>query len=228
MIKIVERKIKMTDEIRSLMEKTAANLENNNMKCIIAETAADVPEIVKGLIKEGDTIASGGSMTLKETGVIDLLKSGAYNYLDRTGLSGAEITECYRKAFSADAYFSSSNAITENGELFNVDGNANRVAAITFGPSSVIIVAGYNKIVPDINAAVMRVKTHAAPPNGVRLGLDTYCASKGECCNMTGCEGDFAAGCKSSGRMCCTYVVTSHQRAKDRIKVILVGEKLGY
>ncbi len=218
----------MTNEIRSLLEKTASALERNNMKPYIAENKQEALEIAKALIKEGDTAASGGSMTLKEAGVIDLLTSGSYNYLDRTGLSGDELKKCFRAAFSADVYFSSANAITENGELYNVDGNANRIAAITFGPDSVVIVAGYNKIVPDLDSAVKRVKTCAAPPNGVRLGLDTYCAKEGHCVNMSGCDGDFADGCKSAGRMCCSYLVTSHQRAKDRIKVILVGEKLGY
>lgn len=218
----------MNTEIRSLIEKTAEKLEKNNMKCYIADTKEDVLPIVRELIKEGQSAASGGSVTLKETGVIDLLSSGKYTYYDRTGLTGDELMQCFRNAFSADVYFSSSNAITENGELYNVDGNANRVAAITFGPSSVVIIAGYNKIVPDLNAAVTRVKTCAAPPNGVRLKTGTYCEKEGHCCNMTDCSGDFADGCKSSSRMCCTYVVTSYQRNKDRIKVILVGEKLGY
>ncbi|MBQ2824207.1 MAG: lactate utilization protein [Oscillospiraceae bacterium] len=218
----------MNEEIRALLEKTAAALERNNMKPYIAETKEEALEIVKTLVKEGDTVASGGSMTLKETGVSDLLASGSYNYLDRNGLSGDELKKCFRAAFSADVYFSSSNAITENGELYNVDGNANRIAAITFGPDSVVIVAGYNKIVPDLDSAVKRVKECAAPPNGTRLGLETYCAKEGRCINMTGCNGDFADGCKSAGRMCCSFLVTSHQRAKDRIKVILVGEKLGY
>lgn len=218
----------MNTEIKSLLEKTAAALEKNNMKAFIAENRQEALEIAKSLLKDGDTVASGGSVSLKETGISDLLASGSYNYLDRTGLSGEELKKCYRAAFSADVYFSSSNAITENGELYNVDGNANRISAITFGPDSVVIVAGYNKIVPDIDAAVKRVKECAAPPNGVRLGLDTYCSKEGHCCNMTCIDGDFADGCKSSGRMCCSFLVTSHQRAKDRIKVILVGEKLGY
>ena len=218
----------MNEEIRALLEKTAAALERNNMKPYIAETKEEALEVVKTLVKEGDTVASGGSMTLKETGVSDLLANGSYNYHDRNGLSGDELKKCFRAAFSADVYFSSANAITENGELYNVDGNANRIAAITFGPDSVVIVAGYNKIVPDLDSAVKRVKECAAPPNGKRLGLETYCAKEGHCINMTGCDGDFADGCKSAGRMCCSYLVTSHQRAKDRIKVILVGEKLGY
>lgn len=218
----------MNDEIRSLIEKTAAALEKNNMKPFIAETKEQALEIAASLLKDGDTVASGGSMTLKETGVSDLLASGKYNFLDRTGLSGDELKKCFRAAFSADVYFSSANAITENGELYNVDGNANRIAAITFGPDSVVIIAGYNKIVPDLDSAIRRVKECAAPPNAVRLGLETYCGKEGHCCNMTCSEGDFADGCKSRGRMCCSFLVTSHQRAKDRIKVILVGEKLGY
>ena len=218
----------MNNDILNLMQKTAEALEKNNMKAYIAKTKEEALEIAKSLLKDGDTVASGGSVTLKETGVSDLLASGKYNYLDRTGLSGDELKKCFRGAFSADVYFSSSNAITENGELYNVDGNANRIAAITFGPDSVVIIAGYNKIVPDLDAAIRRVKESAAPPNAVRLGLETYCSKEGHCCNMTCTEGDFADGCKSPSRMCCSFLVTSHQRAKDRIKVILVGEKLGY
>ena len=219
----------MNNDTRLLLEKTSAALEKNNMKCFIAKTKEDVLPIVKKLLDEGCTVATGGSVTLNECGVTDYLRSGAFNFLDRTGLSGDELKKCFRAAFSADAYLCSSNAITENGELYNVDGNANRVSAICYGPDSVIIVAGVNKIVPDINAAVKRIKNVCTNKNSVRLGLDTYCSKKGACCVNVGCDGDFADGCKSTeARMCCSFVITSFQRAKYRIKVILVGEELGY
>ena len=111
----------------------------------------------------------------------------------------------------------SSNAVTEEGELYNVDGNSNRVAALAYGPDSVIVVAGCNKIVPDIAAAVERVKKIAAPVNATRLHCSTPCAKTGECMN-----------CHSDGRICCNYLVSAQQRHQDRIKVILVGEELGY
>ena len=213
---------------RKILERTAKNLEMNNMKPIIAETSADALDIVKTLIKEGDTVASGGSMTLEETGIMELLRGGSYNYLDRAGKTGEEAEAIYRAAFSADVYLTSSNAITESGELYNVDGNSNRVAAICYGPKSVIVVAGRNKIVPDLNDAVKRVKRLAAPMNTVRLGCETYCRSKGVCMALeTGSDG-MTSGCRSESRICCSFVVSAQQRVKDRIKVILVNEDLGY
>ncbi|MBQ8569011.1 MAG: lactate utilization protein [Oscillospiraceae bacterium] len=214
--------------IKKRIFKTMDGLAKNGMECYMAETAAEVPDIVKTLIEKGATVASGGSATLNETGVIDLLRSGDYNYLDRSGVSGDAVKKLFRDSLSADVYLSSTNAVTENGELYNVDGNGNRVAALCYGPDSVIIVAGYNKIVANIDEAVRRVKTIAAPANTERLGCDTYCREKGEC--MSCASGDFRlpSGCRSSGRICCSYVITAHQRVPGRIKVILVAESLGY
>ena len=113
-----------------------------------------------------------------------------------------------------------------NGELFNVDGNSNRVAALCFGPASVIVVVGCNKIVPTLHDAIRRVKQIAAPENAVRLHCRTYCASAGHCQGLDSDE--MTAGCGSEGRICCNYVVSAHQRVPGRIKVILVGEPLGY
>ena len=110
-----------------------------------------------------------------------------------------------------------------------MDGNSNRVAAIVFGPKSVIVVAGYNKIVADLDEAVLRVKKTAAPANGCRLHTDTPCEKTGECISCAqGKSAGMTDGCHSGGRMCCSYVVSAAQRHKDRIKVILVGEPLGY
>ena len=130
-------------------------------------------------------------------------------------------------AFCADAYLTSSNAITEQGELFNVDGNCNRVAAMLFGPKSVIVVAGYNKIVANLEEAVLRLKKVAAPANCIRLNRDTYCAHAGEC---KGVCGSMTEGCSSPDRICAGYTVIAKQQPKyaGRIKVILVGEELGY
>lgn len=201
------------------IEKTMANLAKNKMKPYYAKDKQEALQLVESLLQEGQTIACGGSMTLEECGIMQLLRSGKYNFLDRAkpGLTPQDITEIYRKAFFADNYLLSANAITENGELYNVDGNSNRVAALAFGPSSVIVVAGYNKIVPDIDAAVERVKKTAAPANAIRLHCATPCAKVGECMD---CHGD--------GRICCNYLVSAQQRHQDRIKVILVGEELGY
>ena len=207
------------DVIRLKMERTAEALRHNNMYCECVENCEEALDIITSLISEGDTVAVGGSMTLFESGVINLLRNGSYDFLDRyeEGLTKQEIADIYLKSFSADVYFSSSNAITEKGELYNVDGNGNRVAAMIYGPKSVIIVAGYNKIVRDIDEAKKRVKEIAAPSNAVRLGVGTPCAQTGRCVN-----------CQSAGRICATGVTMGMQRQKDRIKVILIGEELGY
>lgn len=214
---------------RSMLKRTAASLEQNNMKAFIAETKEEALGIVKELLTDGCTVTCGGTMTAAEAGVMDLLRSGAYNFLDRAAAkTPEEIEKIYRDAFSADAYITSSNAITENGELYNVDGNSNRVAAICFGPKSVIVIAGRNKIVKNLHEAVVRVKRFAAPMNTARLGCETYCQSKGECMALASGECGMTEGCKSDSRICCSYVVTAQQRVKDRIKVILVNEELGF
>ncbi len=161
---------------------------------------------------------------------MDELKSGRYNYLDRSreGITREEVEQVYRDTYSADVYFASSNAITESGCLYNVDGNSNRVSAILYGPKSVVLVCGYNKIVKDIDEAVKRVKTCAAPPNTVRLNCDTYCAKDGSCVSLNKDEAEICDGCHSKARICCNYVICAQQRHVDRIKVIIVGEELGY
>ena len=123
------------------MERTAAALRKNNMEAYCVKTADEVVPLVKTLLAEGATVGAGGSMTLEECGVMDLLRSGAYHFLDRgaPGLTPEDIGKIYRQIFSADCYFASANAVTEAGEVLNVDGNANRVAAITFGPASVCL-----------------------------------------------------------------------------------------
>lgn len=214
---------------RAMLERTSRNLESNNMRCFIAETKEDVLPIVKELLSVGETVSCGGSATLAETGVAELLRSGEYNFLDRSGKSPEEAEEIYRRAFFADSYLTSSNAVTQNGELYNVDGNSNRVAAICYGPKSVIVVAGRNKVVPTLEDAVTRVKRLAAPMNTARLDCETYCRDKGECMCLAsgGCSG-MTDGCKSDSRICCSFVVTAFQRIKGRIKVILVNEELGF
>lgn len=220
----------MSEINHEVIEKTMEALRRNNMQAYFVETKEQAKELVNSMLTKGCTVTHGGSVTLKETGITELLKSGEYNYLDRSapGLTREQVLEIYRKAFFADVYLTSANAITENGELYNVDGNSNRVAAILYGPESVIVVAGYNKIVPDIKAAVQRVKTQAAPKNTVRLSCKTPCSATGECISLKK-ENSFACdGCKSPERVCCNYVVSAQQRQKDRIKVIIVGEEIGY
>ena len=175
----------MTDELKARIDKTMANLKRNKMEPYFCETSAQARELVKTLINKGDTISSGGSVTLKQTGIYDR---------SREGITREEVEEVYRKTFCADAFFTSTNALTENGELYNVDGNSNRVAAILYGPKSVVVICGVNKLVKNIDEAIYRVKTKAAPPNTVRLGIDTYCAKKGQCVSLNKDEPELCAG----------------------------------
>lgn len=220
----------MDNEIKAKIDLTMKNLKINKMKPYFVQTKQEVLPLVKTLLKEGDTVSNGGSVSLKQTGVIDELKSGKYNYLDRSreGITPEEIEQVYRQTYSADVYFASSNAITLNGELYNVDGNSNRVSAILYGPKSVVLVCGYNKIVKNIQEAQLRVKKCAAPPNALRLSCDTYCATNGECVSLKNGNSEIPAGCHSDRRICCNFVISAQQRHVDRIKVIIVGEELGY
>ncbi len=202
--------------VKMRMEKTAQNLRKNNMEAYIVPSKEDVVPLIESLCQEGEKVASGGSVTLAQCGVTDFLKSGRYDYLDRYK-EGADMYTVMREAFFADSYFTSSNAVTEDGELFNVDGNGNRVAAMIFGPKKVIVVAGCNKIVESEKEAVARIENTAAPLNAARLGLSTPCAETGKCVH-----------CLSPWRICCAYVKMGFQRAAGRVKVILVGEELGY
>ena len=220
----------MTDELKARIDKTMANLKRNKMEAYFCETSEEAKELVKTLINKGDTISSGGSVTLKQTGIYDIISSSDYNYLDRSreGITREEVEEVYRKTFCADAFFTSTNALTENGELYNVDGNSNRVAAILYGPKSVVVICGVNKLVKNIDEAIYRVKTKAAPPNTVRLGIDTYCAKKGQCVSLNKENPELCEGCRGDGRICCNYVVCAQQRHVNRIKVVIVNEELGY
>lgn len=217
------------ETIKTKINQTVEALKANNMNAFYAETSADALEIAKSILKDGDTISHGGSVTLKEAGFTELFKSGKYNYLDRSkATTPEEIMDIYRKTFSADVYFTSSNAVTLKGELYNVDGNSNRVAAMIFGPEKVVVVVGVNKLVNSIDDAVSRVKEIAAPANCVRLERNTYCKVNGKCVTADDKNGDFCAGCRSEDRICCNYTVMSMQRNKGRVNVIIVNEELGY
>lgn len=200
------------------LERVARALNENRMEAQVVESPEKLLELLRELLPKGATIATGGSMTLAETGVNDLLKSGDYDFYfrGRTDENGREL-DVLRIAFTCDWYLSSSNAITEDGKLYNVDGNANRVAALCFGPRKVVIIAGYNKIVHNLHAAAERVRAIAAPANCVRLGVKTPCAVTGHCMD-----------CKSPSHICCDTVIHAFQRDPERIKVFLLPDDFGY
>ncbi len=216
----------MTEQIKNTIEA----LKKNNMLPFYAEKKEDIMPIIKELIKEGDSVAFGGSVTLDSIGSVEELRNGNYDIIDRykSDISPEERIKCFKKAFTADVFLTSTNALTVKGELVNVDGNGNRVAAMIYGPDSVIVVAGINKLVKNSEEGFERIKKIAAPKNCVRLGIESYCYYKGSCMALCDSEHSLSDGCKAQGRICCDYVVQGYQRAKDRIKVIICGEALGY
>ncbi len=201
------------------IERTLKGLEQNQMKGYYAPDLQSLFTILEQLVQKGDTVSVGGSMTLFETGVIDWLRNYSEHFLDRYAphLTPSDITQMYRACFSADVYITSTQAVTEAGELYNVDGRGNRVAAMTFGPDRVIVICGTNKLVFDEQAAIQRNKRVAAPANAKRLNRKTPCATLGYCTD-----------CSSPDRICATHVTMKRQVIKDRIHVVLVDGSYGY
>lgn len=209
----------MTRILRLRMERTAEALRKNGFYAVLCENSAQALGRIKEMIPDHADVCVGGSMTLFECGALELLRSGKYTFYDRyaDGLSREDIEEIFRKAFSCDTYLASANAVTEDGKIYNVDGNGNRVAAMIYGPRSVILIVGCNKIVENLDEARARVRCIAAPANAARLKLDTPCTVTGKCMD-----------CRSEKRICAAETVLSFCKPKERIKVILVGEELGY
>lgn len=201
------------------IKRTIEALHKNHMDAFYAQSIEEAQGIFKSLVNKNSVVTAGGSMSAVELGLIDILKDGDYVYIDRErgGITPEEVQIVQRQAFTADYFVTGTNAITENGELFNIDGNGNRVAAISFGPKQVIVVAGSNKIVRDAQEARLRVKEIAAPANAMRLDCKTPCAADGIC-----------RDCSSDSRVCCIEVLTGFQRIQKRIKVIIVDESLGF
>ncbi|HBL06568.1 MAG TPA: lactate utilization protein [Clostridium sp.] len=201
------------------IDRTIKNLNRRNMGGFFVKDKNELIMLLKKLIDDNSTVGVGDSMTLFETGVIDFLRKGDYVFLDkyRDGITSEEKREIYLKNFSATTFMCSTNALTENGELYNIDGNGSRVAPILYGPKQVILVAGINKIVKDIEEAEKRVRNYAAPIDAKRLNKDTPCTTLGYCVD-----------CKSPNRICNDFTIIRGQFIKNRIKVIIVGEQLGY
>lgn len=196
-------------------------IEKFNLRGIEGYYCADREEAnakAKRFLTPGCSISWGGSMTIEEIGLIDDLKESDYTIYDRSSAATPEEKrELYGRIVTSDFYFMSSNAITIDGQLINIDGAGNRVACLCHGPEHVVVIAGMNKIVPDVKSGIARVHNMAAPPNTLRLGLDTPCAEYGRC-----------ADCLSQDCICAHTVVTRFSRVPGRLKVILVGEELGY
>ncbi len=210
----------------NILESTIAALDRNGIAALHVARASDVVPTLARIMDKGASVAVGGSQSLFECGAIDFLRGGDYTFYDRYAADASD--DVYTQSFGADYLLCSANAVTQNGEIYNVDGRSNRVAAIAFGPKRVIMVVSTNKIVPDLDAAVERVKTIAAPKNAKRLSCKTPCATTGKCISLERESHGMTDGCYSPARICCNYVVSAYQRERGRITVIFVDEPLGF
>lgn len=203
-----------------IVHKTVQSLQNNNIAALYAETADEACRQVLQRIPEGSKVGYGGSLTLDQLKLKDTLRKGNYNLLYRHlyEMSQAEQDKVRRESLFADVFLTSTNALTMQGQLVNIDGTGNRVAALVFGPRKIIVIAGVNKIVPDYAAALDRIKNRVAPIHAKRRNKNLPCATTGYCVN-----------CHSPERFCNALVVIQHQylKNKDRITVVIVGQELG-
>lgn len=194
------------------------NLEKRRMEGHYCKTSKEAVKLALSFLPSGAAVGHGGSMTLEESGMIDALRNADIRFLDRaTCKSPEDSKKMFHDSLMTDYYFMSTNAITTEGELVNIDGNGNRVAALIYGPENVIILAGMNKVAANVEEAISRVHAVATPMNCQRLGKKTPCASTGIC-----------ADCLSPDCICNQVVITRRSGIQGRIKVILIGEELGY
>ena len=198
-----------------LAQKVIKGLESRNMTGYYAASREEAKELALSLIPEGSTVSMGGAMSAHEIGLIQALKEGNYHFIDRDTYEDKR--EAMLLAYDADVFLSSTNAMTEDGILVNIDGNSNRVSAIAQGPRKVVFIVGMNKVCSDVDGAMKRARNVAAPTNAQRFGISTPCAKTGSCMN-----------CKSPDTICCQFLITRFSRHKDRIHVILVNDMLGF
>ena len=201
-----------------LAQQIIKGLKSRHMNGYYAESKEAALDMALKMIPEGSTIGWGGSMSIAEVGLKQAVIDGNYTVFDRTITTDpAERKAIDQKVFGCDYYLTSTNAITEDGILVNLDGNSNRVASIAYGPEHVIMIVGMNKVARDVDAAIYRVRNEAAPVNCQRFKKPTPCTSTGACGN-----------CKSPDSICCNFLITRLERHPDRIHVILVNDSLGF
>ena len=198
-----------------LAQKTIKGLESRNMTGYYAATKEEALKLALSLIPEGSSIGMGGAMSVREIGLVDALKEGNYNFIDRD--KAEDKRAAMLAAYDADVFLSGTNAMTDDGILVNIDGNSNRVSAICQGPKKVIFIVGMNKVCGDLDGAMKRARNVAAPTNAQRFGLSTPCAKTGKCMD-----------CKSPDTICCQFLITRFSRHAGRIHVILVNDSLGF
>lgn len=195
------------------------NLKKRQIEGYYCSSSKDAVTLANSMVVSDSTVSFGGSMTLSDCGMLDALtrRSDITLYDRGTAQTPEEVTDIYHKALNCDYFFMSSNAVSASGELVNIDGTGNRTAALIYGPKNVIILAGMNKVTPDLASAMTRAQNSAAAPNAVRLSRNTPCASTGICHD-----------CQSPDCICAQTVITRRSQIPNRIKVILIGETLGY
>ena len=203
---------------RLLAEKVIKGLESRNMKGYYAESKEEALKKALELIPEGSSITMGGAMSAHEIGLVEAVKKGNYNFIDRDKAQTPEEKRAVMlQGYDADFFLSSVNAMTDDGVLVNIDGNSNRVSMIAQGPKKVLFIVGMNKVCDDIDGAMKRARSVAAPINAQRFGLSTPCSKSGTCFN-----------CKSPDTICCQFLITRFSRHEGRIHVILVNDNLGF
>lgn len=206
----------MRDSLRG--EQVVKALNSRNMEAFLVGTKEEALKKALELIPEGSSVGWGGSASIEEIGLKEAIKNGKYKVVDREeGSSQEEAEKLMRDIFFCDYFLASSNAVSEDGVLVNVDGNSNRVAAICYGPKHVIMIIGMNKVAKSVEDAMSRARNTAAPLNAQRFDIDTPC-------KKTGCCYD----CKKPDTVCCQILITRYSRHVGRIKVILVNEELGF
>ena len=198
-----------------LAQKVIQGLKSRNMTGYYAATREEALAQALALIPEGSSVTMGGAMSAHEIGLVEALKKGSYQFIDRDAMEDKRAAML--AAYDADFFLTSANAMTSDGEMVNIDGNANRVSAIAQGPKKVLVIVGMNKICGDLDSAMKRARNVAAPINAQRFGLNTPCSKTGACMN-----------CKSPDTICCQFLITRYSRHADRIHVILVNDNLGF
>ena len=198
-----------------LAQKVIKGLKSRNMTGYYAASKEEALKLALDLIPEGSSVTMGGGESVHAIGLPVALKEGDYNFIDRDAYEDKRAAML--AAYDADVFLSSANAITEDGIMVNIDGNANRVSAIAQGPKKVLFIVGMNKVCDDLDGAMKRARNVAAPINVQRFGLNTPCAKTGSC-----------ADCKSADTICCQFLITRYSRHEGRIHVIMVNDTLGF
>ena len=210
----------MDKNVSAVIEKqimrTIKALQKNRFEAHYIPTWDDLLAKLGELMPKGCSCSVGGSVTLDETGVLGYLKNGGFTYYDRYA-PGADLDKVFHDALNCDVYFCGANAITMDGRLYNVDGRGNRVAAIVYGPKKVVVIAGYNKIVENLDDAIKRNRNMAAPANALRLDKKTPCAETGLC-----------QDCSCPDRICSQELITGWQFYPGRICVLILGKEYGF